>query len=471
MSYRKRSLRNRSLPSSVLILTCICLIGCRGPLNPFGSYSRGSAEPSFDRLIELEGASEAGNAASTHRQVTQRRPGGNAAAARYAHDTASPASSRSSLAARASQRSISDDSIDDLEDTPQEQRELLQKTQVALNQRSETSSTLRKPRVPSSDETSSGDQTVAIRMTDHETSIEGTQEDDATDRAVQVASATRSGPSATQEPAVGPAAYNRYEGRSAELQSTSPGPDSVSADPVDLKWDEHLRLAMQQLSEMSSQDAATGKNPKQQIQLEVVQRMLALAIGDREQMTMPIEGMQPQEQDYIRYQLTALLDAIDPEANPVSARKWSLVMLSQRKAHDYLASVCNLEVNNLSFCTEVESFGVIEKFQKYQFSADQEVLLYCELDNFVSERAKDGGAYETQLQGSYEIIDSSGARVADQQLPTDTHVCRNRRRDYFIAYRIYTPANIKAGNYTLKLTIEDVKGHKFGQSDIEFQVQ
>ncbi|HAC92645.1 MAG TPA: hypothetical protein DCF63_18740 [Planctomycetaceae bacterium] len=146
-------------------------------------------------------------------------------------------------------------------------------------------------------------------------------------------------------------------------------------------------------------------------------------------------------------------------------------MLSQRKASEELAALSHLEINNLSFCTDVESFGVIAKFPDYKFTADKEVLLYCELDNFVSEKSKDGKGFETQLQGSYEVVDASGKRVADQSLPLDSHVCRNKRRDYFIAYRIYIPQKIEPGKYSLKLTVEDVKGRKFGQSQIPFQVQ
>ena len=96
------------------------------------------------------------------------------------------------------------------------------------------------------------------------------------------------------------------------------------------------------------------------------------------------------------------------------------------------------------------------------------MLLYCELDNFISEKLKN--EYETKLQGSYEIVDKSGKRVTDQLLPPDEHICSNHRRDYFIAYRIFMPKEIPAGSYTLKLTIEDMKGRKFGQSSIDFQI-
>ncbi len=96
------------------------------------------------------------------------------------------------------------------------------------------------------------------------------------------------------------------------------------------------------------------------------------------------------------------------------------------------------------------------------------MLLYCELDNFQAEQVKDG--FETQLQGSYEIVDAGGRRVAELLLPVDSDVCRHQRRDYFIAYRIYMPQQIATGRYQLRLTIEDMKGRKFGQTNLDFQI-
>jgi hypothetical protein len=127
-----------------------------------------------------------------------------------------------------------------------------------------------------------------------------------------------------------------------------------------------------------------------------------------------------------------------------------------------------LEIKNANFCTDVHSYGVISKFASANFQPNQELLLYCELDNFSAEPVKDG--FETQLQGSYEIVDASGRRVADMLLPEDADVCRNQRRDYFIAYRIYMPQKIEPGRYQLRLTIEDMKGRKFGQTALDFQI-
>jgi hypothetical protein len=183
----------------------------------------------------------------------------------------------------------------------------------------------------------------------------------------------------------------------------------------------------------------------------------------------PVEGLQTHGQDFVRYSLESLYEVANPDGNPVESKRYTLAMISQRKALTNLAAVSNLEVRNAAFCSEVEGFGVVEKFPDHNFKPDQELLLYCELDNFVSSFMEKKG-YETQLQGSYEIVDTNGRRVADQLLPMDSHICRNQRRDYFIAYRIYMPQNIEPGRYQLKLIVEDLKGRKFGQSTLDFQI-
>jgi len=231
-----------------------------------------------------------------------------------------------------------------------------------------------------------------------------------------------------------------------------------------LSWREHIYQALAQLEK-----DATTSSPEEQVHRAMVDRLLHLSLGDLNAASKPIDGLQTNGQDFIRHSLQALHAATDPAGNPVEIKRYTLAMLSQRKALSHLAAVSNLEVLNATFCTEVDGFGVVTKFPQYKFKRDQELLLYCELDNFVSTQI-DGKGFETQLQGSYEIVDSTGRRVADQLLPMDSHLCRNQRRDYFIAYRIYMPPNIEPGKYQLKLTVEDLKGRKFGQSNLAFEI-
>jgi len=268
--------------------------------------------------------------------------------------------------------------------------------------------------------------------------------------------------SAPRSPVANPVVSASYS--QPQSPDLSPKPEPNPATTSELTWREHIYQALEQLEKEA--DAAS---PEEQTHRAMVDRLLHLSVGDINSASEPIAGLQTHGQDFIRHSLESLYEVTNPVGNPVEIKRYSLAMLSQRKALNHLASVSNLEVHNATFCTEVDGFGVVTKFPQYNFKADQELLLYCELDNFVSTPI-DGKGFETQLQGSYEVVDSSGRRVADQLLPIDSHLCRNQRRDYFIAYRIYMPQNIEPGKYQLKLTIEDLKGRKFGQSSLDFQI-
>ena len=253
-------------------------------------------------------------------------------------------------------------------------------------------------------------------------------------------------------------------------------PAALSREPAtlalakELSWHDHVREAIRQLEkdEKETQSDMAAASPVEQLNRQAVSRMLHLSLGELEPALKPIENLQTSEQEFFRHEFQALHDAIDPNGNPVLARRWTLVMDSQRKAVNHLGSVSNLEIKNAAFCSNVDGFGSVTKFPNTSFRPKQEVLLYCELENFVSLPVKDG--FQTVLQGSYEIVDASGHRVFEALLSEDADICRHQRRDYFIAYRIYMPETVEPGRYQLRLTIEDMKGRKFGQSSLDFQI-
>lgn len=233
-------------------------------------------------------------------------------------------------------------------------------------------------------------------------------------------------------------------------------------------WRQTLNLAIEQLEKQIKEVPASDENLR--LSQEVTLRMLYVSQRRLEDATRKIDSLSNEENEYFQHQMQALYEASNPDAMPVRSRHWSLVMDSQRKATNQLAAVSNLEVKSVAFCTEVERYGLITKFPRYQFQADQELLLYCEIENVAASKVSKEG-YESQLQGSYEIIDSQGRKVADQLLPMEPEICQNHRRDYFIVYKIYMPQQIAPGNYQLRLTVEDMKAHKFGQSHLDFQVK
>jgi hypothetical protein len=456
----------------LLVLALATTAGCR---SPFAQSS--PAEPSFDRLLEIENSSISMRPAAqsinnnAQYQVAQRRPGANTASSRYAEPEAYVEAT-----GKPANRRISDlEEVEEIVDNGDVEAKLLRQTQLALRRSVEdVDEADDSAEVPIASRKRNSqrntDNEMVMRMTDkadNEMSEPSRVAKADENRKSKSAAGERTSRKDWEDDAVQPASHSK-SGLDRAVQPAFMLLDDVDEPVEKSSWQQHLRAALQQLD-----GSVTGElaSPQERVRQAMIARLLALSLNDREAMLEPIEGFQAHEQDYVNHQLSAIFDAIDPEANPVSGRKWSLVMLNQRKANTHLASLSNLEINNIAFCTEVIDFGVTTPFAANKFAADQEVLLYLELDNFVSERSKDGKGYETQLQGSYEIVDSSGRRVADQLLPADSHMCKNIRRDYFIAYRVYMPPKIAAGNYTLKLTIEDLKGRKFGQADIQFQIQ
>ncbi len=254
---------------------------------------------------------------------------------------------------------------------------------------------------------------------------------------------------------------------SKQTDVTFAPPPSASSSTTGTQWNHDLAGSIAKLEKQLKENPSSDESVR--ISQEMTLRMLYVANRQLEEAMRPIEGLTESERDYMRHQAQALYEASNPDAMPVKSRKWSLVMNSQRAATDQLAAVSNLDIKSVAFCTDVQGYGVITKFPNNVFKPDQDLLLYCELENVAADQVKEG--FETQLQGSYEIIDPNGRRIADQLLPMEKEICQNHRRDYFIVYRIYTPMQIGPGNYQLRLTVEDMKAKKFGQASLDFQIQ
>ena len=128
-----------------------------------------------------------------------------------------------------------------------------------------------------------------------------------------------------------------------------------------------------------------------------------------------------------------------------------------------------LGLAHLAFCTEVNSYGVYKPFEKFEFTAGQEVLLYAEVDGFKAEAHSDG--FRTTLSSSYEIVDPKDTTIDTHEFGLTEEVCRNRRRDYFIRYQFHLPQQLAPGAYTLRLKMTDALSQMTGEATIEFSIK
>lgn len=247
-------------------------------------------------------------------------------------------------------------------------------------------------------------------------------------------------------------------GHDSEIASPSP----VAAEPLS---EQELLERLLELWGVISPDASDAQRHRR----EIMARYLMVLAGDPDTAVTAIEGLSEGEQEFLRHQLLALWTLVDEGGHPVIGRRFASALPQLREATKHLAaSTDSLELRSLAFCTEIEAYGQIKEFDRNRFRAGQEVILYCEIENFASHRG--GQGYETHLQGSYSVYDENNQKIFSQLLPADKQVSRNYLRDYFIAYQMPLPKNLDAGKFRLELTMEDVNGQKYGQASIPFEI-
>ncbi|TVQ03184.1 MAG: hypothetical protein EA381_01925 [Planctomycetaceae bacterium] len=212
-----------------------------------------------------------------------------------------------------------------------------------------------------------------------------------------------------------------------------------------------------------------GETDGERIVRELTRSHLQVLAGDAEWSVDAFAGMSPAERTFLRNHLAAVGKLVDPSGHPVPARRFALALPEYREATRQLGMAAeHLEIRTAAFCQEFNGFGQVKRHAEAQFQAGQKVFLYCEVDNFVAEAAESG--FETELQGSYEIFDSSGNKVAGQVLPTDLQRCDQPIRDYCVAYEMQLPTSLEPGDYRLELTMECVRGKKFGQIRLPIEI-
>ncbi len=218
-----------------------------------------------------------------------------------------------------------------------------------------------------------------------------------------------------------------------------------------------------------------SSSPNSELARQMQLRVLYLAAGRRDDALRPIEGLSAAQQEFWTKEIYGLATYLDHEPSagsdhPVDVeRRAAEAALHLRDAAERLAELAAPAVRNLAFCKEVTSFGVFKKFPKYEFKPGDEALLYCEIENLKSESTDKG--YRTSVKARYEILDSRGERVAEQEFPASDDYCARPRRDFFIPYFVSVPKRIGEGSYTLKLTVEDTQTQKTGQGSLQFSVK
>jgi hypothetical protein len=248
--------------------------------------------------------------------------------------------------------------------------------------------------------------------------------------------------------------------------------------PVDDNWKALLDAAIRSLDEQL-RELPDGQSPDDLADRHARLRMLQLVAGHRDDALTPIPGLDAAGKEFWTGWLYGLSTYMDDEAIADERRRATLAADQLREAVARVGEQGNLDVRNIAFCREVVGFGDYDRYvAKSQRGAvgdarnaakDQEVLLYAEIRNFVSLPSAQG--FHTALSSRYEIVDRQNRRFGPVYQVGESHdYCQNRRSDFFVRYHMNMPAQIPGGEYTLKLTVEDVHGGKQSQAVIAFSI-
>lgn len=133
-----------------------------------------------------------------------------------------------------------------------------------------------------------------------------------------------------------------------------------------------------------------------------------------------------------------------------------MALESVNRLREVVAERADLTINTVAICEKVVTFGVYDEMDANELIAGTilEAIVYAEIGNFYSERT-DEGMYRTELATKLEVLESDGDMVWERSEPEIVDECRTRRTDFFVAQRIMVPPTLPAGDYVLKIFVED----------------
>ncbi|AGA26884.1 hypothetical protein [Singulisphaera acidiphila] len=129
-----------------------------------------------------------------------------------------------------------------------------------------------------------------------------------------------------------------------------------------------------------------------------------------------------------------------------------------------LESEAPLEISDLRLCRKVNGFGNFDPLDTAACKAGQPLIVYCEMSGLQYTAA--GEQFHSRLSSRVELVPTSGGDpVWAQSLGSAEDVCRRRRRDYYVNYRIILADTIPPGVYELRVVQKDeIAGHSTSAS-------
>ncbi len=217
----------------------------------------------------------------------------------------------------------------------------------------------------------------------------------------------------------------------------------------------------------SSKPESAGNGKGEYVRKQAHLRLLYLMAQRQEEALTAIPGVETYEQEYWQQLVWAMSNSLDTVQYPDATERAAQTVPPLAAALRQMREQSALSIKNMTFCRKISYFGNYDRFPRNEFTPGHEVLLYTEIENFISAPTVDG-EYRTSLKSLIEITDSKGKIVWTKSFPSTEDFCRNPRRDYFHNYQFYIPEDLSTGAYALKLTIVDELSRKRVSNSLNF---
>jgi len=170
--------------------------------------------------------------------------------------------------------------------------------------------------------------------------------------------------------------------------------------------------------------------------------------------------------------LAAVMDGLSNFRSVVRADNNALLATKTQPLIDMsnrLRTQAELTLNSVVLCSEVKTFGVYKPVDTGWFKAgranDTQVVVYCQVQNFQSRLSADG-EYQTQLSEEMTLYTEAGVQVwpDKSQRQGVNDLCRQQRRDLYVANLVTIPHTLAAGRYLLKISITDQEADRIAEA-------
>jgi hypothetical protein len=211
-----------------------------------------------------------------------------------------------------------------------------------------------------------------------------------------------------------------------------------------------------------------AKHPEQ-LDDQLKLRLLYLITGQDEKAVAPLRTGDPVQAEFITALLKTLRNSKNMISDPASKDPSSLAALDELRR--LLGQQLPVSIPRIALVTRINSFGDYQALSPAKFPAGRpiQVFLYTEVYNFRSEPT-DEGKLHTVLSQKVQIFDSTGKIVWERSEPNIVDRVVTPRRDFFIPFPINLPGELPAGEYILKVTVEDKLGATADQQKLTFTI-